>query len=193
MMINKPLIGLLAGSLGASAYVPYVGNIVHGRTRPHIFTWLIWSLLSGIAFAAQLAEKAGPGLWVTGLNVFGSVMILLMALGRGDRNITRSDWLIFLVALTAIPLWRLTQNPLWSVVLVCVIDVLAFIPTFRKSWSSPHQETLKTYALGAATLSLSIVALETYNWTTVLYPATLAVSNIVFVLMALARRRTIAA
>jgi len=48
-----------------------------------------------------------------------------------------ADWYFFLAALAAIPLWLLTRTPLYSVVVVTVIDALAYVPTFRKSWHRP--------------------------------------------------------
>ncbi len=41
-----PLLGVLAGVLGAADTVPYVRDILAGRTRPYRWTWLIWAVLA---------------------------------------------------------------------------------------------------------------------------------------------------
>lgn len=188
-MMNQELIGLLAAFIGLYAYWPYLRDIFRGKTRPHVFSWGIWGILTSIAFAAQINEGAGAGAWVTGLFAVFTLTIFALAFKYGEKAIARGDWAMLAGALLAIPLWLLTRDPLWSVILVCGIDVLAFIPTFGKSWRKPHEETLQTYALCALSFFLSLFALETLNLTTILYPATLVGTNMAFVMMVLWQRK----
>lgn len=187
--MNMPLIALVATLIGFYAYYPYLRDIFRGRTHPHIFTWAIWTILMTIGFAAQMAEKAGPGAWVTGLFAILNALVLILALKYGERGITRGDRVMLGVSLLAIPLWLLTQNPLWSVILISLIDVVAFIPTFRKSWSKPHEETLETYVLIGISFLISLFALEKVALTTVLYPGVLIAVNLAFIAMVAVRRQ----
>ena len=191
--MNQDLIGLIAALIGIYAFYPYLRDILRRKTRPHIFTWGIWGVLMGIGFFAQLSEGAGPGAWVTGVFTVLNLLIVILALKYGEKDFTRSDWVMLVVALLAIPLWMLTKNPLWSVILISVIDVVAFLPTFRKSWSKPHEETLETFVWVSLSFFLSFWALEAVNLTTTLYPATLLGINIVFITLSLIRRRQIQA
>lgn len=190
-MMNQDLIGFVAALIGIYAFYPYLRDIFRRKTRPHIFTWGIWGLLMGIGFFAQLSEGAGPGAWVTGVFTVLNFLIVILALKYGEKDFTRSDWVMLAVALLAIPLWVLTKNPLWSVILISVIDVVAFLPTFRKSWSKPHEETLETFVWVSLSFFMSFWALEAVNLTTTLYPATLLGINIVFITLSLIRRRQI--
>ena len=85
--------------------------------------------------------------------------------------------------------WVVTDNALNAVIVVTVVDALAFIPTFRKTFINPHEETIITFTFSAVTMALSLAALENFNLTTALYPASLVFTNILFVLMTLARRK----
>src|SRR5262249_32279804 len=100
----------------------YFTSIMKGRTRPHAFSWLIWGVISSIGLAAQIAEHAGPAAWVRGVGCSTCFVILGLCWFKGERNIKRADWITLAVAFAAIPLWVLTKTPVWSVVLVCLID-----------------------------------------------------------------------
>jgi hypothetical protein len=189
----KEIYGLLGTAFLMGGYAPYLVSLWRGTAKPHAFSWLLWGLINAIVFTVQAAGKAGPGAWTAGMAALFNLGIGLYALRRGERHITRGDWLVCGGALSAIPLWALTKDPLWSVVLVSVIDTLAFYPTLRKSWRRPHEEVATTFAMGLIGFALSLAALQAYNFTNVCYPAKVIVTNAVFILALLYRRKTGAA
>jgi len=113
----------------------------------------------------------------------------LLALVKGERDMSRSDWYCLCFAIAAIPLWIITSTPLWSVLLITVIDAVGFYPTIRKSYYKPSEETASTYVLASVKCTLSIAALETFSVVTALYPASLVIMNGAFVAMLLWRRK----
>jgi hypothetical protein len=145
----KSLIGLLATIIGLIGYIPYFRDIFRGQTKPHVFSWFIWGLLTTIAFIAQFIEDAGPGSWVTGSTAVICLVIAGIALSKGERGITKFDWFCFITALAGIVLWVITDNPLTAVIIVTLVDALAYVPTFRKTYHKPYEETLIEYALGS--------------------------------------------
>jgi len=78
-----------------------------------------------LPFFAQLSDKAGAGSWATGLSAAFCLDIGILALFRGEKHITRGDWIAFLTTFLAIPLWVVTSDLLWSVLLVTGIDAIA--------------------------------------------------------------------
>lgn len=174
-----------------TGYFFYFRDIFANKTKPHAFSWLVWAALTGIAFFAQLSDHAGPGAWVTATTAAISVVIFLLAIKKGEKNITLSDKLNLLGAAVALGLWFITSNPLLSVILITVVDFLGFVPTIRKSYRKPHEETLIHYVLAGLKFVLAIAALETYTLTTWLYPASLVAANLFFVVMLVVLRRKI--
>jgi hypothetical protein len=164
-----------------SGYLP-------GKTKPHAYSWLVWGLLTAIAFVGQLSGNGGPGSYVTGATAVISLGIFFLALTRGEKNITRSDKVNLAAALLAIVPWVLTNNLVFSVILISIIDFLGFIPTIRKSWHKPYEETLIHYALAGLKFVLAIIALDNYSVITWLYPATIVVANTSFVILLIVRR-----
>ncbi|MGB4759205.1 MAG: hypothetical protein WBP26_04040 [Candidatus Saccharimonadales bacterium] len=177
--------------IGIYSYIPYFRDIFAGKTKPHAFTWFVWFLLTAIAFFAQIAGDGGPGAWVTGFTAAVSFVIFVVALKVGKHNIAPADWFFFIGSLASLGLWFITKDPVGSVILITIIDLLAFLPTFRKSWHKPHEETSITYMLSGIKFAISIAALSTITITTVLYPLSLVVTNIAFVAMLQWRRKQV--
>ncbi|MEK7070183.1 MAG: hypothetical protein AAB966_00070, partial [Patescibacteria group bacterium] len=96
---------------------------------------------------------------------------------NGTKDIKTIDKIFFAGALLAIIPWYLTKDPTLSVIMITTIDVLAFFPTIRKTINDPTSETFFMYALNLFRHSISILALATYNISTVLFPAAILVMN----------------
>jgi hypothetical protein len=183
VLLDKEQFGYLSLVFVVAARAPYFWSVLKNKTKPHVFTWVLWSVLTAIAAAAQYAGQAGPGAWATGLTAITCVFIALLSLRKGEKNITRSDWAFFVVALISIPLWQITNNPLAAVFLVTTIDALAYGPTFRKSFVKPHEEMVWNFAVSNLKHVASLFAMTAYTFTTVLYPAVLFVMNGLLILM----------
>jgi hypothetical protein len=185
----KNLLNAAAIALTFVAFVPYIRSVLRGQTKPHVFSWVIWGLATVIVFFAQLADGAGGGAWSIGLSGVLTLYIAYLAyLRRQELTITRSDWAFFLMALASLPVWFLTQDPFWAVVLLTAIDTLGFLPTFRKAYHRPYEEPLFLYVVMTVRNLVSIPALERLSWTTVLFPAVLSLTCALFIVMVMARR-----
>ncbi len=186
----KPYLGILATAITIVAFIPYIQSILIGKTKPHVFSWLIWGLATVIVFFAQLADGAGAGAWSIGVSGAVTLYIAWLAYRRCSGSaITNLDWLFFIFALASLPLWYITDNPFWAVIILTTVDTLGFGPTFRNAYHHPYQEQLLLYVLMTIRNLIAIAALEYYSWTTVLFPAFISFTCIVFIAMVAARRR----
>jgi hypothetical protein len=181
--------GFLSTLMMVFSRASYFASIWRGQTRPHAFSWLIWGVISSIGFAAQWAEGAGAGSWARGFGALTCFLLVGLGLWRGEKNITRGDWITLVVALGARPLWVLTKTPFWSVVIVCIIDCIGYLPTLRKSWHKPQEEIWYSYGFSFLGAVFSLVAIENYTPSTWLYPLVLTLSNGAMALFLLMRRR----
>ncbi len=188
----KTVLGILAAGVAVVNYLPYLIGVFKKTVKPHIFSWIIWTLMTGITFFAQMTDQAGPGAWATGITSATLLLIVIFTLKNSEHSITRADWWSFGGALVAIPVWVVTGNPLWSVVIVTVIETLGFFPTFRKGYHTPHEDSVLAFTLTIIKYSLALAALTHYSVTTVLFPAALVVLSSSLVAMLLWRRWQIA-
>ncbi|HEY4516944.1 MAG TPA: hypothetical protein VJG64_03265 [Candidatus Paceibacterota bacterium] len=188
----KIILGLIASIVGIIGYIPYYLDILRGTTKPHPFTWIGFALILGIAFLAQLSAGGGPGAWVNGVSVIGVLGIAILAFSKGERDITVFDWICFAGALVGILLWRLTNDPLSAVIIITIVDLIAFAPTWRKTYRKPHEETTSLYVLGELKYLISLFALASFNLTTALFPISIIITNALFIVILLLRRRQLA-
>ena len=189
MLPYKEIFGYGAVLIGTIGYIPYIKDILAKRTKPHLFSWLIWFLTEAIAFTVQWFEHGGAGGWVHGMQAGLCLVVVLLAIWYGHRAITRFDWWSLGLAVLGIVLWWWTNQALLAVLLSIVVDVLAFAPTFRKSYRLPQQETARLYVTSGLSYGLALFALGQYavvNW---LYQAVLVGLNFSMVLWLLILRR----
>jgi len=187
----KASLSVIAMVLTFAAFFPYFRSIFRGHTKPHVFSWVIWSVTTLIIFGAQWKEGGGAGSWPTGLS--GLITVYIAVLGfqkRGDLSIKVLDWIFFAGALLSLPLWFWTSDPLASVVLLTMVDILGFGPTLRQAYANPYSEPISFFALFAIRNAISIVALERYSMTTILFPAAVGVGCLYLVAMVMWRRKT---
>lgn len=174
----------------ASSFL-YITSILRGRTRPHLFSRLVWTLTTGTVFFTQIASGAGAGAWVSGCGTLVQASITVLSLAYGEKTITRGDWISLMAALSALPLWALTKNPLWSVIIVTLIDASAYYPTLRKSFSKPDEEPAAPYIISNIKHGFTLLALGSYSLTTTLYFIVMLLMNGLTAAFVLARRKDI--
>lgn len=192
-MYYKEFLGGVAIALTLVAFLPYIHSIVKGAIRPHVFSWIVWGTTTFIVFLAMLEDNGGAGAWPIGVSGFITIFIALLAyLKRADITITKTDWCFLVAAMSSLPFWYITSDPLSAVVILTTVDVLGFGPTVRKAYILPHSESLLFFALFAARNLIVIIALENYSVTTVLFPAIIAVACMMLMAMVAYRRRALA-
>lgn len=192
IMTEKELFSGFALALTFIGFVPYIRAILLGKIKPHVFSWVIWGSTTFIAFLAQLSGGGGVGAWPMGVSGLISLYIAALAYRRrADSRITRHDKWFFLTAIFSLPVWYLTADPMWAVVILTGVDLLGFGPTLRKAYHWPLEENLTFFAIFALRNLLVVAALEIYSLTTVLFPAATGLTCMVLITMVVYRRRSI--
>jgi hypothetical protein len=187
--MDKTWLSLIAAAISLLALLPYIYSTLRGAIRPHVMSWTIWGITTSIVFWAQRDSGAGVGAWPIGLSAAMAFLIAVIAYSkRGTIRVVPTDWLFFLIALAAIPLWWATNNPLLAVLLVTAIDVLGFGPTLRKAFHFPDSESLLFFYMIVLRNILVLFALEAYSTTTVLFPAAIGTMAVVVITMVSVRR-----
>jgi hypothetical protein len=187
--MDKDILGIIASILVLWAYLPYIWQIIQQKFKPHIFTWITWTLMSTVACIAQIVSGAGAGSWPTGIVVIISSVITVLSFKYGEKNITCSDWYMFLGGLSALPAWWITKDPTLSVLIVTFIDSLAFGPTIRKSWHKPFEEPLLMYGIHTIRHTFSFLAVASYSIASAAFPFTMIFMNLITGVLIFYRRR----
>lgn len=188
----KELLSAVAVFLTFAAYVPYYRDILKGRTHPHVYSWSLWGLLTVLIVALQIKGGAGPATYITASAGLLCVGVVVLSIRSGKKDITLSDTIVALLSLVAIGFWLIADQPVISMLLVIIADMLAFIPTVRKSWHKPHSETLSLYVTNTLRFGLGVLAVKEYTFLAVSWLAVWAIGNGLFSIMLMVRRKAIA-
>ncbi len=184
----KLILAILAAIVGVAGFYPYLRDIFKKETKPHVYTWLIWSITLGTAAAGVVKGEGGYGALVFVLETFLNFFVFLLAFKYGSNNITRGDTVSLIAALLAILIWWQLGNPLLAVLMVSLIDGIGYIPTYRKTYKEPRSETPSFWLLMVVSDILFILSLAEYNLLTLSYVIVLTVSNIAVLSICLLRR-----
>ncbi len=188
----KNVLALIATLLVFVGYVPYFKNVIKGKTKPHLYSWLVWSLVSLIIFALQISNGAGAGALVTlATTIMCVTVIVLSFVFKSRTEITKIDTIFLILAIISLGLWLITKQPILSTVMATIVDLLAFAPTIRKSWNNPHTETVSYYFVMSLRFGLAILALQKYSIVTAFYPATWLIVESLFALVLIVRQKQI--
>jgi len=181
---------LLAAAFGTGVgMVPYLRDVFRRRTQPHLYTWLIWSITQGTAAAAAWHDGGWSALYI-GLGAMVALTVTALAFRYGTHNITRGDTIALVLALSAVPVWWALDDPLLAVLLVTVIDVVGYIPSFRKTYQEPWSETPATWLVFTMANTIYLLTLERFTWPTAGYMVAITLCNfIMFGISTLRRRR----
>lgn len=185
----KIVLGFIAAILAFVAYVPYLRDILRGKTKPHIYSWFIWGLTSLAIFALSFSDGAGAGSWTTLTVAVLCFAVCILGLRQGLRYVRTIDKIFLLMSLVAIGIWLFAKQPLISMILLCAIDIFAIVPSLRKAWQKPGEETLSLWSVNSLRHFLSILALQHYSLITVMNPILWVILDSSFSLMLVIRRR----
>jgi hypothetical protein len=184
----KIIFGYTASIIALVAYGLYIRNILINRTKPHAFSWLLWGLLTGIIFVAQILKGGGAGAWVTGVSSVACFLIGFLAFFKDNRGFLYFDWIFLGAALAALSFWFFVKDITLSVIIVTLVDVLGYASTLRKGWHKPGEDMITSFGLNSIKFIFSILALSSYSIATWFYPAWMIIMNGLVVVVLVTRR-----
>jgi hypothetical protein len=189
----KPYLATIAILLTFLSFIPYIAAILRNKTKPHAFSWVIWSVSTITVFIAQVYSGAGVGALSLGLSGLITLIIAILAYCKKSNDvITKMDWIFLCIALFAIPLWFFTADPLYSVIILTGVDLIGYLPTFKKSYRKPFEESAMVFFIMLISSAFSLAALENYSLTTMIFQTALIIGNALLIVMILVRRRYVA-
>lgn len=170
-MIDRYVIFAAAAILlAALRYGTYLLTIYQGKTKPHAFTWLLLGSVTCVGTYAQFELNGGASTWALGFVAFTCLFIAVLAFFVGEKEYKKSDWVALIICFLAIPLWKMTGNPMLAVSIIVLIDILSYWPTIRKSFNKPHTEPPISAFISGMRYLLIILAVPDITWGNIVYP-----------------------
>jgi hypothetical protein len=191
---TKDLIGCLTVALSVCGLGHFIFDAIWGQSRPHIYSWMIWTIVNSIAWYNQWTHNAGPGAWSTLVMTVLSGIIFGIALyqyftAQNEHQLTTIDqWCLGGAIVSIVFLIVFKAGPI-SIIAATATDVFAFAPTLKKVWHHPRSEPASNYTLNTIRQSIVLSAIGSYNFVTVIFPVTLIFFNGLTVATILFRRK----
>lgn len=169
MIYIKTIVTVFITLLTIYCFLPYIKDIVKGKTKPHIYTWIIFTITSAIAFVSNVYGGGVYGSIPLGIVILFNIAIVFLSLKHGTKNIDKKDRVLMSLALLSIIVWYVFNNPFVSVLMATIVDALGYVPTFRKTWSNPENETASFWFMIGLSQFLTIFTNSSYNFYTCFY------------------------
>ena len=170
-------LGILSGVLSIVCVLPYIRDIFLGKTKPERASWLIWSVLGAIAFFSQLAKGATDSLWLAGIGTVTVFVVFLLSLKYGEGGLSGRDIKSLLIALFGVIIWFFTQEAVFALFIVIVVDAAGAVLTIIKSYEDPGSETMSTWILSGLSGLVAAFAVGSFDWILLSYPLYILIAN----------------
>lgn len=170
-------LAICSGLLAIGSHLPYLRDILAGKTRPERASWLIWSVLGSIAFTSQLAKGATVSLWLNAGDTLGVLLVFILSINTGVGGLAKKDVVSLFLATIGIALWLLTNEPLLALVIVILVDLTGAWLTVIKAYEEPETETLSTWVLCSIGGFLGAASVGELNFVLLLYPLYIGIIN----------------
>ncbi len=174
------------------AVIPYLRDIIKGTTKPNLVSWITWTLITGIATAAEIAAAEYVTAIFTSAAMLETASVVALGLRRGYVKYTRFDMACQLGAVIGVILWQIFNSPGVAVVASVTIDLIGVLPTLRHSWHKPHEETWSAYMFSGVGGVFAIFALSSYNVVSLTYAVYIVLANVVIAFVIVSRRQVFA-
>ena len=180
---------LIASVITVGSVIPYLIDIIKGKTKPNIVSWTTWTLLTAIATFAEFTAKEYTTAIFTTSTIIATSLVVALGLNYGYAKYSTFDFICQIGALTGLVLWWFFDSPALAVIASVTIDFIGALPTIRHSWLQPGEETWVTYALCSIAATFAILALTSFNWISLSYQIYIALINFLLFIIILVQSK----
>jgi hypothetical protein len=168
---------------------PLWRDILKWRTTPHPFTTWIWLILVWINIVILFTNKEYYWL-IPSILVFITLLweTIYWFIRINKIILNWFDWICMILSILALTYFLITRNWINTVIMTIIIDLIAALPTVKKSWLQPWTETAWNYFIWWSAMVFTILALSAPNLETSLYWLSILFIDLTIVFILVFRR-----
>jgi hypothetical protein len=185
----KETFAVIGAVIAIVSTVPYLIDIVRGKTKPNIVTWLTWTMLTAISGSAALVAGEPKTAALLFADSLCTGLVVVLGLKYGTAKFSRFDIICQVSALLGLVFWLVFNSPTIGIVVPLAIDFIGMLPTLRHAWLKPGEETWQTFILGVVAPAFTLLSLTRFNIASLAFPLYLFMANGAVTLVIIARRR----
>jgi len=174
----KEIIIVISSILSLAGTIPYIRDILRGKTKPRIVSWLTWGILTGVAMAASFVDHHYPSAILAACMTLNAVAVVALGIIKHGRVLfDRFDMTCLLLVIVGLVIWYIFQSPAMAVIAVIAIDAIAGLPTLRHAFKHPEEETAFNFATASIASLLTLFVAGSVAITAIAYPLYLVLFN----------------
>lgn len=164
MIKLQSIFSLLGTIFTLLCFVPYIVTILQGKTKPNRATWWVWATNGTVLTLGNLAAGADYTILPIVCSVAAQWCVALLSIKHGEGGWNPLDRKCLMASGISFILWRILEYDLIAIILPLLVDVLAAIPTLKKSYLFPETEDLLTYILYTLGGLFTVFAIQEWSW-----------------------------
>ena len=175
-------------------YVIYIWQMFpaqgHSPAKPHPLSWVLFGFLTATGWVVQEAQGAQEGSWCLGVTAGFCFLIAGVSFWRfredwrrswADIDNIRLDIVVTILALilfvASLPTRYYTELATTSVIFAAGADFVSYLPTFKKAWNRPEEDSATNFAYNSIKCLPALLALGSYSFATAAYLVMLLIVN----------------
>jgi hypothetical protein len=183
------IFGLLGSIFTVLCFIPYIITTLKGKTKPNRATWWVWGINGSVLCLGNLAAGADYTMLPLVCAVVAQLYIAILSIKHGEGGWNRFDRRCLIASGISFILWRILNYDIIAIILPLLIDILAALPTLKKSYYEPETEDLLTYILYTVGGLFTVLAIQDWSFKIAITPFYVLLINVVIVLL-LTRHKT---
>jgi hypothetical protein len=158
-------IGIIASLLCFLYSVPYIIAILQGKTRPNRASWWIWLTIGTIMCVSYYSTGGGSTIWALVCGVIAQLVIAILSIKYGEGGWNRFDRMCLFGAGISLLFWWWFNSPFLAVLINISMDMMAALPTLKKSYYNPETENVFSWMLYSVGSFLNLFTIEHWSIT----------------------------
>jgi hypothetical protein len=170
----------------------YIYSILKGRTKPNLVGWLLYQIATLCILISSYELGSVPTIMLSLAFAVTQLIVIILSFRYGFTRMERAEAVYFGISMVSLIMWviwthnpelmkflELTDEGLAVLVLTTntLIEIMWALAIFTKLYHYPETEDAISWWLGWLAWLFSLLALSTFAYQDVLYPAYILVTN----------------
>lgn len=145
-------------ALSVFSTVPYIKDIIQGKTKPRMVSWAVWALLLGMTAIVSWQQHQISSAVLSGASTIGCLVVTVLAVRYASLRLTRMELYSLFGALVGLVLWLVLDDPMLVLIAALVVDGIAYLPTYVNGWRNPRDESRSAFMMSACGSGMVLLA-----------------------------------
>ncbi len=169
----------------------YLRAMWRGQAKPNLVSWLVWVLAPVSAGLVSISLGAGESSVPIFMAAFTPLCVVILGLYKKSAHWKAStlDYVCLALSLISLLSFIILKTGTLATTFAILADLIAFVPTYIKSYKAPESENLGPYLSGLFNPFISVATLSAITFNTAGFALYLFLGNLLEIAIVLIRKK----